>query len=85
MIHLIVYITCSPLILVEPFNVTCRKSQFFILSVSGLFCCFYFNFHSNVVSGYDVASDLGPHCLPMILLRVSGKDEYTLKKALKRK
>ena len=55
------------------------SETFIILGVSGLFCRFNSIFLWKILSAYtvdpdqmphDVASDLGLHCLPMILLRV---------------
>ena len=43
--------------------------------VLGLFCCFYSIFDQNNVvpdqTPHSVASDLGLHCLPLTLVRVS--------------
>ena len=49
-------------ILVDSSTVICWTSLFVILGVSRLLCCF---------SPHYVASDVGLHCLPMTLLRVS--------------
>ena len=56
----------------------CWMSPFVILWVSGLFCGFYFWWQILLVNNVDpnqmphyVASDLGLHCLPMTILRVS--------------
>ena len=50
-------------------------SPFVILDMSGLFCRFYSIFDVNNVdpdqTPHHVASDLGLHCLPVTLLRVS--------------
>ena len=53
--------------------------SFVILGASGLSCRFYFMFDGNPVSKnadpdktpHHVASDLGLHCLPVALLRIS--------------
>ena len=71
----------SHCILVDSSTVTCWTSLFVISGVSGLFCSFYSmldgkpcklanNVDANQMP-YYVASDLGLHCLPMTLLRVS--------------
>ena len=67
--------------LVYSFTVICQTSQYVILGVSGLFCCFYSIFDGKpclIANNVDldqmphcVASDLGLHCLLMILLQVS--------------
>ena len=53
-------------------------SPFVILGVSVLFCRFYkIQFASSVdhdQTPHDVASDMGLHCQPMALLRVSRKE-----------
>ena len=55
-------------------------SPFVILGVSGIFCLFYSIFDGKILlentldpdqMPHDVASDLGLHCLPVTLLRVS--------------
>ena len=60
----------------------CWRSPFVISGVPGLFCRFYSNVDGNTVdpdantvdpdqTPHDVASDLGLHCLPITILRVS--------------
>ena len=66
-------------ILVDSATVICWASPFVILGVSGLLCRFYSNFNERSCkqtedpdqTSHYVASDLGLHCLPMTLLRVS--------------
>ena len=48
-------------------------SPFVIVGVSSLFCCFY--------SVFDVASDLGLHCLPLTLNGFSDKNRLTFRDA----
>ena len=64
----------------ESSSVVCWVSPFVILGVSGLFCCFYSTIDGKSCKANNVdhdqmphyvASDLGLHCLPMSLLRVS--------------
>ena len=47
---LIIYIDLTYCILVDPADVICWKSPFFILGVSGLLCCFYSTSMENPVS-----------------------------------
>ena len=54
-------------VLVDSSTVICWTRPFVILGVSGLF----FRFYSFLMENLDVASDLGLHCLPIALLRVS--------------
>ena len=70
-------------ILVDTSSVICWMSPFVILGVSGLLCHFYSIFdgksceQTNVGSDqmpHYVASDLGLHCFPKTLLRVSMKE-----------
>ena len=68
-------------ILVDSSTVICWTSPFVILEVLDLFCRFYSIFMENSINFVDsdqtphnVASDLGPHCLPMTLLRVSTQE-----------
>ena len=63
---------------VDSSTATCWTSLFVILGVSGLFVALFYLWwkilFANTVdpdqSPHDVASNLGLHCLPMILLRV---------------
>ena len=61
-------------------TVKCGTSSFVILGVSGQLCPLYSIFDGNALLAnsvdpdqmpYYVASDLGLHCLPLSLLRVS--------------
>ena len=59
----------------------CWMSPFVILGLSGSFCSFILFFMEILLANnldpdqmpHDVASDQGLHCLPLTLLRVSGK------------
>ena len=65
-------------------TVICWTNPFINLGVSGLFCYFYSMFDrirlaNNVDSDLTpryVASDLGLHCLPMILYGFPGKNRF---------
>ena len=68
------------LLLVDSSTIICWTSPFVILEVSGLFYGFYSIFDGKILLANNVdpdqmpqyvASDLGLHCLPKILLRVS--------------
>ena len=70
-------------ILVHSSTVICWMRPFVIIGVSGLFSRFYsiFDWKIMLANNVDpdqmphyVASDLGLHCLPMTLLRVSRKN-----------
>ena len=59
---------------------TCRTSPIVILGMSGIFCRFYYIFDGKSLLAnnvdpdqmpHHVATDLGLHCIPMTLLRVS--------------
>ena len=67
-------------ILVDYSTIVCWTSPFVILGVLGLFCHFYTIFYGKILLAnnvdpdqkpHNVASDLGLHCLPMTLIRVS--------------
>ena len=67
--------TFTHCLLVESSTYICWTSPFVIL---GVFCFFYSNFDGKLANTVDpdqtphyVASDLGLHCLPLNLLRVS--------------
>ena len=67
--------TFTHCILVDSSTYICWTSPFVIL---GVFCRFYSNFDGKLANTVDldqtphyVASDLGLHCLPITLLRVS--------------
>ena len=58
-------------ILVDSSTVICWMSPLVILGVLGLFCHFYSIFDEKPVRIHYVVSDLGLHCLPVTLFRVS--------------
>ena len=73
----LLYYLSRSVVLVDSSVVIFWTSPFVILGVSGSFCRYYSIFEANNVhpdqTPHDVASDLGLHCLPMTLLRVSRK------------